>query len=181
MLKRKILLAMLLLGCTSSQPPTTTARPDRVIATDERTGVTMRSPNDPGPAPVEIRASQDSVMRAVELTYLFLKVPITHLDRALGEQGNKMFTMSRTFDGRNISNFLNCGDDPFRGPNADYNRITASLVTRTRPLAANRTAVEAASPGYFPKPGSGGAIFCAPTGSLELHLAEMIASRVTQQ
>ena len=85
----------------------------------------------------------------VETKTVTVTTTLTHYDKALGEQGNKMFTMSRTFDGRNISNFLSCGDDPFRGPNADYNRITASLVTRTRPLSSNRTAVETTFTGYF--------------------------------
>jgi len=180
MLKQKIFLAILLTGCASGgQSTTAMPRPDRVIATDEKTGETIRT-NDPGPAAVTLRAPQDSVMTAVGLTYLFLKIPVTHYDKSIGEQGNKLFVMSRTFDGHAISNYLNCGDDPFRGPNADANRVTVSLVTRTQALSPTRTALQTIFSGYISKPGNSGTIYCTTTGSLELHIAEMVASRVTQ-
>ena len=182
MLKGKIFLGFLLSGCASApQPGGATTRPDRIIATDETSGATIRSVNDAGPTPVELEASPDSVMRAVELTYLFLKVPLTYQNKAAGEQGNKNFPMSRTFDGRAISTYLNCGDDPFRGPNADYNRVTASLITRAQPLSANRTSVVTAFTAFISKPGNSGTIYCASTGTLELHIAEMVASRVPQK
>jgi hypothetical protein len=120
------------------------------------------------------------VWRAVALTYLFLKVPLTYDDKSSGEQGNKAFAMSRTFDGRAISHYLSCGDDPFRGPNADSQRVTASLITRTRPVSATQTSLEVIFSGYIAKPGQSGTIYCTSTGSLELHMAEMVASRVTQ-
>ena len=120
-------------------------------------------------------------MKAVDLTYVYLKVPVTHYDKSIGEQGNKNFVMFRKFDGQNISNYLNCGDDPFRGPNADSNPVTVSLVTRTRALSATRTSLETAFSGYIAKPGQSGTIYCTTTGSLELHITEMVASRVTQQ
>jgi hypothetical protein len=120
-------------------------------------------------------------MQAVALTYLFLKVPLTYEDKSIGEQGNKMFVMSRTFDGHAISHYLNCGDDPFRGPNADSQRVTASLVTRTRPVTGTQTSVETIFSGYISKPGQSGTIYCTSTGSLELHMAEMVASRGPQK
>jgi hypothetical protein len=178
MRKQIILLAIALFGCASSQAPEPLQKPDRIIATDETTGATIRSRTELGPAAVELRATQDSVMKAVDLTYLFLKVPITHYDKALGELGNKMFVMWRTFDGRSISNYLNCGDDAFRGPNADYNRVTASLVTRIHQVSTDKTLVETTFSGYISKPGSSGAIYCTTTGTLETHMAEMVASRV---
>jgi hypothetical protein len=180
MLKQKIFLLIFLSGCASSKPPTATTRPDRVIATDEKTGSTIRSVNEPGPAPVILRSPQDSVWRAVALTYLFLKVPVTYDDKSSGEQGNKMFAMSRTFDGHAISHYLNCGDDPFRGPNADSQRVTASLITRTRPVSATQTSIEIIFSGYISKVGQSGTLYCTSTGSLELHMAEMVASRIPQ-
>lgn len=120
-------------------------------------------------------------MKAVALSYLFLKIPLTHYDKSIGEQGNKNFVMSRRFDGHSISRYLSCGDDPFRGPNADANPVSVSIVTRTQPAGENRTSVETIFSGYISKPGNSGTIYCATTGSLELRIAEMVASRVTQQ
>lgn len=179
MARQKLVLSLLLIGCTSTPRPSTAPGPDRIIATDENMGVTVRSPNDPGPVPVTLPASADSVMRAVELSYNFLKVPITYSDRATGEQGNKKFVMSRMFDRRAISDYLNCGDDPLRGPNANFYPVTVSLVTRALPVEANKTLVQTNFSGYTSKPSNSGAIYCASTGALELHIAEMVASRIT--
>lgn len=178
MLRQNVLLSLVLIGCASTTPASTAPRPDRVIATDENVGVTLRSPNDPGPTAVEMTGSVDSVMKAVELSYRFLKIPITYSDPAMGEQGNKNFVVSRTFDNRAISDYLNCGDDPFRGPNANSWPVTISIVTRARAVEGGQTAVSTELSGVTHKPSNSGAIYCASTGSLEQHIAEMVRSRI---
>ena len=178
MVRQKLLLSLLLIGCTSNTPPSSAPRPDRVIATDENVGVTVRSPNDPGPTPVAITASVDSVMKAVDLTYRFLKIPITQLDPSTGEQGNKNFVVSRRFDHRAISDYLNCGDDPFRGPNANSWPVTISIITRARAVEGGKTALSTELSGVTHKPSNSGAIYCASTGYLEQHIAEMVKSRI---
>jgi hypothetical protein len=179
MLKNKVFLSLVLAGCASSTRPSSAPGPDRIIATDENMGVTVRSPNDPGPLPVALPASLDSVMRAVEESYKFLKVPITYSDRATGEQGNKKFVMSRMFDHRSISDYLNCGDDPLRGQNANFFPVTVSLVTRAVVVDATKTTVQTAFSGSTSKPSNSGVIYCASTGMLEQHIADMVRSRVT--
>ena len=178
MMKQKFLLALLALGCASSSQVATTPGPDRVIATDESSGRTVRSTNDAGPATVTLRAPVDSVMRAVELSYAFLKVPITYSEKSIGEQGNKRFVMSHTFDRRAISDYLNCGDDPFRGPNANSWPVTISIVTRARAVEGGKTALSTELSGVTHKPSNSGAIYCASTGYLEQHIAEMVKSRI---
>jgi hypothetical protein len=123
-------------------------------------------------------ASVDSVMKAVDLSYRFLKIPITHSDPATGEQGNKNFVVSRTLDKRAISDYLNCGDDPFRGPNANSWPVTISIVTRARAVEAGKTALSTDLSGITHKPSNSGAIYCASTGYLEQHIAEMVRSRI---
>ena len=178
---QRFFLSLFVAGCASNPHTTPVPRPDRVIATDENMGVTVRSPNDPGPAATTIRAPLDSVMRAVSLSYAFLKVPITYTDPATGEQGNKKFVMSRKFDTRAISDYLNCGDDPLHGPNANAWPVVVSLVTRVRAVDAGRASVETELSGVTNKPSNSGPIYCATTGLLEHHLADMVASRVPQQ
>jgi hypothetical protein len=167
-------------GCASSNTPAAANR-DRILATDDRVGTTVRATNDVTASRVTLEATTDQVFEAVRSSYAFLKIPITYVDRSLGEQGNKKFMMSRTFDGRQVSHYVNCGDDPFGGPNANLNPVTVSIVTRARPLGGTSTILETTISGVTYKgSGSTGPIYCATTGALEQHLSEMAASRLTK-
>ena len=168
-------------GCASTSGAPATATRDRVVATDDRTGATLRVVNDVDAARVTLPATADQVFSAVTSSYAFLKIPITHVDRTLGEQGNKKFTMSRMFDGQQVSHYLNCGDDPFGGPNANANPVIVSIVTRARAQGGTSTVLETIITGVTYKGGgSTGPIYCATTGAMEQHLAEMVASRLTK-
>ena len=176
-------LSVLVLGCAPAATTSTgTARgqPDRVIVVDDRAGASVRSPNDPVAAAVKLPATADQVFSAVSSSFAMLKIPITYTDRNLGEQGNKKFIMSRRFDSQPVSTYLNCGNDPFGGPNADVNPVTVSIVTRARPSGGTGTVLETMISGLTFKGGaSSGPIYCASTGELEQHLAEMVASRLS--
>ncbi|HEY0242465.1 MAG TPA: hypothetical protein VGC52_07355 [Gemmatimonadaceae bacterium] len=166
-------------GCASTPGSPATATRDRIVATDDRTGSTVRAVNDVDATRVTLPATADQVFAAVASSYAFLKIPITHVDRTLGEQGNKKFVMSRTFDGQQVSHYLNCGSDPFGGPNANSNPVNVSIVTRARAQGGTGTLLETIITGVTYKGGgSTGPIYCATTGAMELHLAEMVASRL---
>jgi hypothetical protein len=108
-----------------------------------------------------------------------LKVPITYADKGLGEQGNRKFIMSRSFDSQPVSAYLNCGDDPFGGPNANANPVQVSIVSRARAAGGTNTVLETVVSGVTYKGGgNSGPIYCTSTGTLEQHIAEMVASRI---
>ena len=168
-------------GCASTAGGPATAARDRVVATDDRTGSTLRVVNDVDAARVTLPATADQVFAAVASSYAFLKIPITHVDRTLGEQGNKKVLMSRTINGEQVSHYLNCGDDPFGGPNANANPVIVSIVTRARAEGGTSTLLETIITGVTYKGGgSTGPIYCATTGAMEKHLADMVASRLTK-
>ena len=166
-------------GCASTPSTPATATRDRIIVTDDRTGSTVRSVGDVDATRVTLAATADQVFTAVTESYAFLKIPLTHMDKALGEQGNKKFIMSRTFDGKQVSHYLNCGYDPFGGPNANSNPVNVSVVTRARAQGGTSTVLETTITGVTYKGGgNSGPIYCATTGAMEKHLAEMVASRI---
>jgi hypothetical protein len=174
----KLSLSILLVGCASSRgasPPT-----DRVLASDDRTGETLRTINDAGAVPVTLAGSAKDVAKAVELTYIFLKIPITYNDESTMTQGNQRFVMSRTFDHQPVSYYVSCGADQFGAPTADSNPVTVSVMTRARAISPTQTALETTVTGSTYKPGASGAIYCASTGTLEHHIAEMVASRLSK-
>jgi len=181
-----VLLALLTAGCASapaSAPPSVTAnnpgRPDRIVASDEMRGGTIRAPGDAGAASVTLPATADQVFDAITTVFAYLKVPVTYSEKTLGEQGNRKFVMSRRFDNQSVSEYLNCGDDPMGGPNANAYPVTVSLVTRSRASGGTNTVLETILTGITYKPGANsGAIYCASTGTLEGRIAEMVASRL---
>jgi hypothetical protein len=176
---RLVLVSILAAGCAPAATSHTASSPDRVVAVDDTRGASIRTHSDAGAAKVSLRASADQVFTAVAQSYATLKVPVTYTDRGLGELGNKKFVMSRTFDGQRVSTYLNCGDDPMGGPNADANPVQVSIVTRARASGGTSTVLETMVSGVTYKPGANsGPIYCATTGELEEHLAEMVASLI---
>ena len=177
-----VLLSFLAAGCapaSTSATATPPAQPDRVVAVDDRIGQSIRTSNDASATRVTLAATADQVFNAVTQSYAFLKIPITYADKGLGEQGNKKFVVSRTFDGHPISAYLNCGDDPFGGPNANANPVQVSIVTRARASGGTSTVLETLVTGVTYKGGgNSGPIYCSTTGTLEQHLGEMVASRI---
>ena len=168
-------------GCASASSAPSSAPADRVIAVDDRVGATVRAPNDVEANRVTLPATADQVYAAVTSSYAMLKVPITYFDKSLGEQGNRKFVMSRTFDNQRVSTYLNCGDDPFGGPNANANPVTVSLVTRAKAVGGTSTVLETTLSGVTYKGGgNSGPIYCGSTGALEQHIAAMVASRLTR-
>jgi hypothetical protein len=151
-----------------------------VIATDDRVGVSIRATSDGSATRVTLAATADQVFDAVTQSFAMLKVPITYADKTLGEQGNKKFIMSRSFDFQPVSAYLNCGEDPFGGPNANANPVQVSIVARARAAGGSRTTLETAVSGVTYKGGgNSGPIYCTSTGTLEQHFAQMVASRVS--
>ncbi len=151
---------------------------DRVVMVDERTGATTRTGNDQSGSKTVIAAPVDKVWEAVASSYMALGVARTFVNQQTGEQGNPKLVMSRRFFNQSVSSYLNCGDDPFSGPNANAHPVTVSLITRVRP-EANGSTIETLLNGTVTKTGANsGAIYCATTGALEEHIAKMVASRV---
>ena len=174
------LVFLILAGCASSSNAPAASSRDRILATDDRTGTTVRLNNDVAATRVILPATADQVFAAVTSSYAFLKIPVTYINRALGEQGNKKYTMSRRFEGQQVSHYLNCGDDPFGGPNANAYPVTVSIVTRARPQGGTSTALETTLSGVTYKGGGNtGPIYCASTGALESHLNALVGSRLS--
>ena len=182
MRSRLVLIVLLTAACApavKSATETSPAQPDRVLATDDRTGVSIRATSDGAATRVTLAATADDVFNAVTSSYAMLKVPVTYADKGIGEQGNKKFMMSRMFDRQPVSAYLNCGDDPFGGPNANANPVQVSIVTRARASGGTSTILETMVSGVTYKGGGNtGAIYCTSTGTLEQHIAEMVASRL---
>ena len=177
-----LILVTLICGGCASRPVAGSGSPgsDRVVAVDETSGASVRVHNDAEGSAVILAAPADLVYTAVTSTYAFLKVPVTYSDRALGAQGNTKFVMSRSFNGQPVSDWLNCGDDPFGGPNANSNPVTVSIVTRARASGGTSTVLETTFTGStYKQSGNTGQIFCASTGALEQRIAKMVASRIT--
>lgn len=152
---------------------------DRVVAVDERLGTSVRVHNDGNSSRVVLAASADSVFAAVTSSYAMLRVPVTYSDRASGVQGNRKFTVSRTFNNQPVATWLNCGDDPFGGPNANSYPVTISLVTGAKASGGSSTVLETILSGYtYKQGGNTGQIYCASTGALEQQIAKMVASRL---
>jgi hypothetical protein len=182
-MRQRFVLATFLI-CACAPAATTTSdpspgSPDRVIAVDDRIGTSIRAPNDIAATRITLNATADQVFDAVTSTYAMLKIPITYADKNSGEQGNKKFVMSRTFDREPVASYLNCGDDPFGGPNANANPVNVSIVTRARASGGTGTVLETTITGVtYKSSGSTGPIYCGTTGALETHIAEMVRSRV---
>ena len=154
---------------------------DRVVATDDVSGVPVRTHTDPSASSAVIPATSDSVFDAVTSVFAILKVPVTFGDKATGEQGNKQFRMMRTFFNERVSTYVNCGDDPFAGPNADLGPVTVSLVTRLRASGGTSTELTTTVTATTQKPAANsGLIYCASTGYLESQIAKMVRSRFGQ-
>jgi hypothetical protein len=140
MRSRLVLIVLLTAACAPAvkgATETSPAQPDRVLATDDRTGVSIRATSDGAATRVTLAATADDVFNAVTSSYAMLKVPVTYADKGIGEQGNKKFVMSRMFDRQPVSAYLNCGDDPFGGPNANANPVQYRS-SRVRGLQAVR-------------------------------------------
>jgi hypothetical protein len=182
MRSKLVLLSLLATACApavKSATDSSPAQPDRILATDDRIGVSIRATSDGSATRVTLGATSDQVFNAVTASYAFLKIPITYADKGLGEQGNKKFMMSRMFDRQPVSAYLNCGDDPFGGPNANANPVQVSVVSRAKASGGTRTLLETMVSGVTYKGGGNtGPIYCTSTGTLEQHIAEMVASRV---
>lgn len=180
-----VLFSILAAGCapaSTSATATPPAAPDRVIAVDDRIGQSIRSPLDGSATRISLAATADKVFDAVTSTYAMLRVPITYADKGLGEQGNKKFVVSRSFNGQPVSTYLNCGDDPFGGPNADANPVQVSIVSRARASGGTSTVLETIVSGVTSKSGgNSGQIYCASTGTLEQRIADMVASRIPRE
>ena len=177
-----LIFVMLVGGGCASRPVAGSGSPggDRVVAVDETSGASVRVHNDAEGTAVTLAAPADLVYPAVTSTYAFLKVPLTYSDKSVGAQGNTKFIMSRSFAGQPVSAWLNCGDDPFGGPNANNNPVTVSIVTRVRASGGTGTVLETVFSGStYKQSGNTGQIFCASTGALEQRIAKMVASRIT--
>ncbi len=164
-------------GCASSGAAPT---PERVVMIDETTGTSIRSVNDRSGPTTSLSEPADKVFDAVTIVFALLKVPRTVASSNTGEQGNTKFAMSRSFNGRPVSTYLSCGDDPLAGSNADSYPVTAALVTRVRPNGVG-SSLETKLTGTLFKPNANtGGIYCASTGALELKIAQMVAAQLKQ-
>ena len=99
-------------GCASSGAA---PAPERVVMIDETTGTSIRSVNDRSGPTTALTEPADKVYEAVTVVFALLKVPRTVASTSTGEQGNTKFAMSRSFNGRPVSTYLSCGDDPLAG------------------------------------------------------------------
>ena len=173
------LVSFVAIGCATANT-TTNVPPERVVAVDERSGASVRTQNDPTGVTSTIQGTTDQVWDATALSFVFLKIPVTYSNRPAGEQGNPNFVMIRNFDGQPLSAYLNCGDDPISGPNANLGRVTVAIVAKIRP-GTSGTVLETLLTGNVVKSGASSApIYCSTTGTFEKHFADMVASRVNK-
>ena len=85
------LVFLIIAGCASSSNAPAASNRDRILATDDRTGTTVRLNNDVDATRVTLPATADQVFAAVTSSYAFLKIPVTYIDRASGDHGMNQY------------------------------------------------------------------------------------------
>lgn len=173
-----LLLVLATTACASSTTSRATADPQRDIIYDDKVG-TVRTSAYPARATVAIAATPDKTWDAMMAAYAVIGVDLKYLNRPTGELGNRDAVMSRRIATGELSRYLDCGIDPFSGPQANAYPVKTSLVTRMTPDGAG-TKVETMFSGLMTKPGAGATVHCSSTGSLERLIAVTISKLSTQ-
>jgi len=173
-----LLLVLATTACASTTTSRATADRQRDIIYDDQVG-TVRTSAHPALATVAIAATPDKTWDAMMAAYAVIGVDVKYLNRPTGELGNRDAVMSRRIATGELSKYLDCGTDPFAGPQANAYPVKTSVVTRMWPDGAG-TKIETMFSGSMTKPGAGATVHCSSTGSLERLIAVTIEKLSTQ-
>ncbi len=160
-----LLLLLVTAACASSSTPPSSTGGQRDIIFDDRLGTIRNTANAAGLA-VAVAATPDKTWDAMIAAYALIGVEVKYLNRPAGELGNRDAVLSRRIATGEVSKYLDCGSDPFAGPQANAYPVRTSLVTRMW-AAGDSTKIETMFSGTMAKPGAGATVHCSSTGSLE--------------
>jgi len=171
-----VLIAFSVSACASGTPSTSERQRDIIF--DDKVG-TVRTDANPGRNTVIIPATPDRTWDAIMSAYSLLSVEVKYLNRPVGELGNRDVVMSRRLVTGELSKYLDCGSDPFAGPQANEYPVRASLVTRMWPDGTG-TKIETRFSGTMTKSGARATAHCSSTGALESLIAVSVAKLAAQ-
>ncbi|HZS58445.1 MAG TPA: hypothetical protein VFA43_04195 [Gemmatimonadaceae bacterium] len=111
----------------------------------------------------------DSAYTNLKKAYLSMGIELTTLDPASHVVGNRRVAVRTKMLGRNLSAFLNCGQDAVMGwPRADHYQVIFSVVSTLSSADAGRTRVVTLVTGEASDmASSASAVYCSSTGALE--------------
>jgi len=173
-----IFIALAVTACASAPTSSAGAGQQRDIIFDDGLG-TVRTDANPGRNTVIIPATPDRTWDAIMSAYSLLSVEVKYLNRPAGELGNRDVVMSRRLVTGELSRYLDCGSDPFAGPQANEYPVRASLVTRMWPDGTG-TKIETRFSGTMSKSGARATVHCTSTGALESFIAVSVGKLAGQ-
>jgi hypothetical protein len=160
--------ACALVGCASGQPhPEETTPKQAVIYSGPETGTLLGE--RPRAVSTTIAAAPAAVWLAVKKVYSELEVPVTVENPSARQIGNQNFYKTRTFAGKSMADFVDCGNG-MTGPKAASYRIYISLLTDVIPDGQGATRVQTTfvPMGQDMMGNSTDRIACGSTGRFEL-------------
>ncbi len=150
----------------------------RVLMTEER-GM-LRTEIDTTGSAATFSAPAPQVYDALKAVYKDLGVKLESVNDAMYEAGNIEFWKARTFAGKRISTFLNCGNN-MTGPNADSYRVYMSLIGRVSPVGDGSSLVlvfQANARNVME--GSREPVACGSNGKFELRFLNLVKEKLEE-
>jgi hypothetical protein len=162
-----------LAGCASGQHYDETTPKQVAIFSAPETGTILGE--RPRAVTAAVAAAPAAVWLAVKKVYLELEVPVTVENPSARQIGNQNFFKSRTFAGRTMTDFVDCGSG-MTGPKASTYRIYMSLLTDVIPDGQGGTRVQTTfvPMGQDMMGNSTDRITCGSTGRLEAMFLERV-------
>lgn len=178
---RKLLLALILAGCTSSPESSTLSTYSQTPNRVERRGDSYYihlSPETRAVSTTLPGVPRQMFPRVAEV-YEELEIPIETIHTTRFLLGNERLRVSRSIGGISLSKVVDCGST-LTGSRADTYRLTMSILTQLYPAGPDSTRVETIikATGQTSEGASTNAVSCMSTGNLERTIIERLLDRV---
>jgi hypothetical protein len=162
-----------LAGCSSGQHYNETTPKQAAIFSTPETGTILGE--RPRAVTASLAVAPAAVWLAVKKVYLELEIPVTVENPSVRQIGNQNFYKSRTFAGKPMTDFVDCGSG-MTGPKASSYRIYMSLLTDVIPDGQGGTRVQTTfvPAGQDMMGNSTDRIVCGTTGRLEALFLERV-------
>jgi hypothetical protein len=175
---RRLRFALGLLAALPAAAPAV-AQPSGPIVVRALVGRNGRVLADTMGTPYEVPFPPAAVLTAVLAVYDELQIPAEVVDSARLDVGTQSFLRRRSFAGRRMSAWVDCGSG-FTGPRADSYRIDLALVSFIRPASGGTSSLRSVLLGTALNVTEGGRpeVACNSTGELERRIHEMVLARL---
>jgi hypothetical protein len=173
-MRRVVILGLsVIAGCASGQHYDETTPKQVAIYSGPETGTILSE--RPRAVAATIAAPAGAVWLAVKKVYLDLDVPVTVENPSARQIGNQNFYRTRTFAGKPMTEFVDCGNG-MTGPKASSYRIYMSLLTDVIPDGQGSARVQTTfvPMGQDMQGNSTDRIVCGTTGRLETLFLERV-------